>query len=122
MITGRNKAPVEISNGGVVIHRRDLDTTHEEADNIIVQMFMVSEEDHMKAGITELSCDVLSPGWLNNECNDGVSNQSKSYSGYWCGLKEEFNNHSRHTANAYTVSHTRLYAYFGVVYFKIPAV
>ena len=37
VITGQEETPVEISCGGVVIQRRDIATTHEEADNIIVR-------------------------------------------------------------------------------------
>lgn len=33
MITCQTKTPDEISNCGDVIHRRDLDTIHDEADN-----------------------------------------------------------------------------------------
>lgn len=36
VITGTNNAPTEIHKG-VIIHRRDISTSHEEADNIIVQ-------------------------------------------------------------------------------------
>ena len=34
-MTGQDKAPVEINCVGVVIQRRDIATTHIEADNII---------------------------------------------------------------------------------------
>ena len=56
IITGQNKTPVQISNGGLVIHRRDMDTTHEEADNIIVQqVLMIAKEN--PTGITVLADD-----------------------------------------------------------------
>ena len=47
VITGQDKSPVEISCGGVVILRHDIATTHEEADNIIVQQAMqVAVDEH----------------------------------------------------------------------------
>ena len=56
MITYQDKTPVEISNGGVVINRSDMDTTHEEADVVLVQqMLTVSREN--PAGITVVSDD-----------------------------------------------------------------
>ncbi len=48
MITGQEEAPVEISFGGVVIQRCDIATTHEEADNIIVQQAMQVAVDEQK--------------------------------------------------------------------------
>ena len=56
VIIGQEKTPVEIRNGGLIIHRRDMDTTHEEADIIIVQqMLMIAKEK--PTGITVLSDD-----------------------------------------------------------------
>ena len=56
VITGQDRTPVEINNGGVIIQRKDMDTTHEEADNIIVQqMLMVAKEE--PSGMTVLSVD-----------------------------------------------------------------
>lgn len=37
VVTGQENTPVEISYGGTVIQRNDISTSHEEADNIIVQ-------------------------------------------------------------------------------------
>ena len=37
MITGQDKTPVEVSCSGTIVERADMATTHEEADNIIVQ-------------------------------------------------------------------------------------
>jgi hypothetical protein len=34
-------SPVEINKGGLVINQRDLETKHEETDNIIVQQVMI---------------------------------------------------------------------------------
>ena len=48
VITGREKTPVEISSGGVVIQRHDIVTTHEEADNIIVQQAILVAIDEQK--------------------------------------------------------------------------
>jgi hypothetical protein len=36
-------SPVEISKGGIVISRRDLETKHEEADNIIAKQVMICD-------------------------------------------------------------------------------
>ena len=50
VITGQKKSPVEISCSGVVIQRHDIATTHEEADNIIVQQAIqvaVDEQKHV---------------------------------------------------------------------------
>ncbi len=56
VITGQDKTPIEISNGGTVIYRRDLDTVQEEADTILVQqMLRVAKET--TNGITVLSDD-----------------------------------------------------------------
>ncbi len=56
VITGQDKTPVEISNGGVIINRRDMDTTQEEADTIIVQQLLMASRERA-AGITVLSDD-----------------------------------------------------------------
>ena len=48
VITGQEETPVEISCGGVVIQRRDIATTHEEADNIIVQQAIQVAADEQK--------------------------------------------------------------------------
>ena len=56
IITGQDHTPVEIRCGGVIIQRTDMDTTHEEADIIIVQqMLMIANENC--SGITVLSDD-----------------------------------------------------------------
>ena len=56
VVTSQDKTPVEISNGGVIINRSDMDTTHEEADVVLVQqMLTVSREN--PAGITVVSDD-----------------------------------------------------------------
>ena len=45
MITSQEKTPIEVSCGGVVMQRHDIATTHEEADNIIVQQAIQVEID-----------------------------------------------------------------------------
>ena len=40
VVTGADPVPNEISEGGVVISRADLATSHEEADNTIVQQVL----------------------------------------------------------------------------------
>ena len=59
VITGQDKSPVEISCGGVVILRHDIATTHEEADNIIVQQAMqVAVDEHKHVTILADDTDV----------------------------------------------------------------
>lgn len=48
VITGEDETPVEINPGGIVIQRRDMSTTHEEADNIIVQQAIKLAADEQK--------------------------------------------------------------------------
>ena len=48
VITGQEKTPVEISSGGVVIQRHYIATTHEKADNIIVQQAILVAVDEQK--------------------------------------------------------------------------
>ena len=54
---GEDTAPFEISHGGVVIRRADLSTSHEEADNIIVQQVMLSARNNEESDITVISDD-----------------------------------------------------------------
>ena len=54
---GEDAAPFEISHGGVVIRRADLSTSHEEADNIIVQQVMLSARNNEESDITVISDD-----------------------------------------------------------------
>ena len=55
-ITGQDKTPVEISNGGGVIYRKDMDTTNDQADILIIQQMLMSAKEK-PAGITVLSDD-----------------------------------------------------------------
>ena len=48
VITGQNKSSVEISCGGLIIHRHDIATSHEKADNIIVQQAIRVAVDEWK--------------------------------------------------------------------------
>jgi hypothetical protein len=48
---------VEISKGGIGISRRDLEITHEEADNIIAQQVMICAQSIEQPGITVISDD-----------------------------------------------------------------
>ena len=57
ILIGEDAAPFEISNGGVVIRRADLSTSHEEADNIIVQQVMLSARNSEESDITVISDD-----------------------------------------------------------------
>jgi hypothetical protein len=56
IITPEDVTPTEISNGGVIINRRDMDTTHEEADIIIVQEMLMAAKEN-PTSITVLSDD-----------------------------------------------------------------
>ena len=44
--------PIEISEGGVVISRADLATSHEEADNVIVQQVLSCAAENAESKIT----------------------------------------------------------------------
>lgn len=44
--------PIEISEGGVVISRADLATSHEEADNAIVQQVLSCAAENAESKIT----------------------------------------------------------------------
>ena len=51
-----NNTPVEISYGGVVIHREDMSTSHEEADCIIVQQ-AVTVATECQVGVSVIADD-----------------------------------------------------------------
>ena len=44
IVTGQTPTPIEMSAGGLVIHRRDLDNIHEEADEIVVAQAMYTSK------------------------------------------------------------------------------
>ena len=56
IVIGEEAAPVEISSGKITI-RQDPATTHEEADNIIVQMAMMCARTNDQYQITVVSDD-----------------------------------------------------------------
>lgn len=56
VITGNNDIPIEISNGGVLINRRDLTCSHEEADCIIVQQVITTAKD-LNVGVSVIADD-----------------------------------------------------------------
>ena len=58
VVIGEKAAPIEVSNGGVVISRRDMATSHEEADNIIVQQAMICSQINEQCNITVVSDDM----------------------------------------------------------------
>ena len=59
VVTGQENKPVEISNGGIVIKRSDISTSHEEADNIIVQQaIMCSKEQDTGVNFVADDADV----------------------------------------------------------------
>ena len=85
MITGQQEAPVEISFGGIVIQRCDIATTHEEADNIIVQQAVTVAMDEQKqvtvlADDTDVCSSTLSlfRTGLTATNGDGVSSEGKN--------------------------------------------
>ena len=49
VVTGADPVPMESSEGGVVISRADLATSHEEADDIIVQQVLSCAAEMQKA-------------------------------------------------------------------------
>ena len=49
--------PIEISEGGVVISRADLATSHEEADNIIVQQVLSCAAENAESKIIVVADD-----------------------------------------------------------------
>ena len=58
VITGQSGMPIEISHGGVTIQRHDIATTHEEADNIIVQQVMMLAENDKPITVVADDTDV----------------------------------------------------------------
>ncbi|KAG0723713.1 hypothetical protein GWK47_042084 [Chionoecetes opilio] len=56
IITSQDKTPIEISNRGLIINRGDINTTHEEADVIIVQQMLMAAKEK-PTSITVLSDD-----------------------------------------------------------------
>ena len=54
-MTGENEAPTEI-NKSVIIKRVDLNTTHEEADNVFAHQVVVAAKEN-QTGISVMSYD-----------------------------------------------------------------
>ena len=52
VVTGADPVPVEISEGGVLISRADLATSHEEADNAIVQQVLSCAAENAESKIS----------------------------------------------------------------------
>ena len=81
VITGQQEAPVEIGYGGAVIQRCDIATTHEEADNIIVQQAMKVAVDEQKqvtvfaddTDVCSSTLSLLGTGFTATN-GDGISN------------------------------------------------
>lgn len=46
LIFGEEVSPVEINNGGVVINRTDIATTHKESDTILIQLLMMCNRNN----------------------------------------------------------------------------
>ena len=78
---------IEISEGGVVISRADLATSHEEADNVIVQQVLSCAVENAESKITVVADDtdvfVLLLHYhhmanLKEYCIDGVPHQRKN--------------------------------------------
>lgn len=57
VVTGQDPVPIEISEGGVVISRADLATSHEEADIIIVQQVLSCVAENSESNITIVADD-----------------------------------------------------------------
>ena len=56
IITGSKDTPIEICKGGVLINRRDLTCSHEEADCIIVQQAITTARD-LNVGVSVIAGD-----------------------------------------------------------------
>ena len=63
VVTGADPVPIEISEGGVVISRADLATSHEAANNIIVQQVLscAAEKAESKIIVVADDTDVFVP-------------------------------------------------------------
>ena len=57
VVTGADPVPIEISEGGVVISRAYLATSHEEADNIIVQQVLSCAAENAESKIIVVADD-----------------------------------------------------------------
>ena len=57
VVTGADPVPIEISEDGVVISRADLATSHEEADNVIVQQVLSCAMENAESKITVVADD-----------------------------------------------------------------
>ena len=57
VVTGADRVPIEISEGGVVISRADLATSHEEADNVIVKQVLSCASENAESKITVVADD-----------------------------------------------------------------
>ncbi|KAG1683171.1 Glutamate receptor U1 [Nymphon striatum] len=57
VVTGADPVPIEISEGGVVISRADLSTSHEEADNVIIQQVLSCAAENAESKITVVADD-----------------------------------------------------------------
>ena len=57
MVTGADPLPIEISEGGVVISRADVATSHEETNNVIVQQVLSCTAENAEIKITVVADD-----------------------------------------------------------------
>jgi hypothetical protein len=57
VVTGADPVPIEISEGGVVISRADLATSHKEVDNVIVQQVFSCAAENAESKITVVADD-----------------------------------------------------------------
>ena len=57
VVTGADPVPIEISEGGVVVSQADLATSHEEADNIIVQQVLNCAAENAESKIIVVADD-----------------------------------------------------------------
>ena len=88
VVTGAGPVPIEISEGGVVISRADLATSHEEANNIIVQQVLSCAAEKAESKTTVVADDtrlctvaaLSSHGKSQECCIDGIECPIK---GWW---------------------------------------
>ena len=80
VVTGADPVPIEISEDGVVISRADLATSHEEADNVIVQKVLSCAAENAENKITVVTEEAQNPpeldsteyGWVKDDQNKSL--------------------------------------------------
>ena len=66
VVTGEDQVPIEISEDGVVISRGNLATSHEEADNVIVQQVLSCAAENAESKFTVVAEEAQNPPELDS--------------------------------------------------------